>query len=97
MSPQEKATELILLKERFTLISEGVSRKSIKIVGSALLINNVKHGSVINSKYSRTNNQIPPQQSSPSITVLSSTDANEDNAQPTGNTETTESDTDSQS
>ena len=85
MSPQEKATESILLKERYSLISEGVSRKSIKIVGSSLFVNNVKHGSVIDLKYSCTNHRTSRQ---PSITILSSTGTDEDTTPPANNTAT---------
>ena len=64
-----------------SLISEEVSRKSIKIVGSLLFVNNIKCGSVIDSKYSCANHQISRQ---PSITILSSTytGADEDTTSP---------------
>ena len=49
LSPEDRRTESLLLKERRSLIASGVDRKVIKIRGSTLFVNNVKHGCVVNS------------------------------------------------
>ena len=46
MSPQERKNEYILLKERWSLIQSGVTRKDIKIRGHRLLVRNKLHGQV---------------------------------------------------
>ena len=52
MSPSERNTEQILLKQRWSLIqSEAADSQSIRIRGSRLLINGRVHGQVIDSHY----------------------------------------------
>ncbi len=52
MSKKQRQVENLLLKERYSLITErGVSRKDIKLKGNKLLVNNRVIGSVIESKY----------------------------------------------
>ena len=52
MSPAERATESILLKQRWSLIQSGSANgQSIRIKGSRLLINGRVHGQVIDSQY----------------------------------------------
>ena len=46
MSLQKRATEAILLNERWSLIQSGTNQKVIKIKGSRLYINNRLHGQV---------------------------------------------------
>lgn len=53
LTPQERQSESLLLKERRALINSGVDRKAIKIRGNALFVNLEKHGSVINSTLQR--------------------------------------------
>ena len=67
LSPAERATESILLKERWSLIQLGHSRKSIKINSQrgCIYLNNKMHGSVINSQFQCSI------QSSPSSTSVS--------------------------
>ena len=49
MSPKERNTESILLRERYIVINSGTSRSVIKIRRNALYINNTKYGSVTDS------------------------------------------------
>ena len=51
LSPQERQSKALLLKERWRLLQGGVDRKSIKISGSAIYVNNVKSGQVNNRQY----------------------------------------------
>ena len=46
LSPKERDIESKLLKERRSLISNGVDSKLIKLRGNLIYVNNVKHGSV---------------------------------------------------
>ena len=54
MSPQERAIESVLLKERWSLIKAGHNRKQIKLSNNRIFVNNQLHGEVINAvfKYS---------------------------------------------
>ena len=49
MSPTERRSESILLKERWCLIQSGVPCEVIKIRGSRLLVRNKLHGRVISA------------------------------------------------
>ena len=49
MSFKEKQIESILLRERRTLIDNGVDKKSIKLRGNAIYINGIKHGTACES------------------------------------------------
>lgn len=52
MSPTEKTTNAILLKQRWSLINSSVTNsQSIRIRGSRLLINGRVHGQVIDAQY----------------------------------------------
>ena len=46
MSPERRNIESKLLKERYKLIQQGISRKSIKIRNTQLYVNNQLHGQV---------------------------------------------------
>ena len=46
MSPTEKKSESMLLKERWSLIQSGVPRDAIKIHGSRLFVSNKLHGQI---------------------------------------------------
>ena len=56
MTCEERAVESIRLRECYTLASSGTNKSNIKIRGSSLYINKIKHGSVINSKYVPSSN-----------------------------------------
>ena len=49
MSPTERRSESILLKERWSLIQSGVPREVIQFRGSRLLVRNKLHGRVISA------------------------------------------------
>ena len=51
MSAEERRVESVLLKERRSLISNGTSRKLIKIRGNRLFVSNQLSGQVINEKF----------------------------------------------
>jgi hypothetical protein len=51
MTHQERTCHRILLKERWNLINSGVDKKTIKIKGSSLFVNNCKHGHISDSKF----------------------------------------------
>lgn len=48
MNPEERQTESLLLKERWSLIQRNISRKVIKIRGNKIFVNSMPHGEVIN-------------------------------------------------
>lgn len=49
LSPSQRVRDSVLLKERWSLITNGVPRASIKIRGSKLYVNQVLHGSLDSS------------------------------------------------
>ena len=51
MTKHERVVESVLLKERRSLINSGLARKSIRIRGNTLYVNNTKLGSVIDSNF----------------------------------------------
>ena len=51
LSPTERATESILLRERWLLFQNGHSRKSIKLNSQHGCVNNQLYGKVINSQF----------------------------------------------
>ena len=51
MSPTERATDSILLKQRWSLIQSGTDRQSLRIRGSRLYCNSRLYGQVIDSKF----------------------------------------------
>ena len=51
MSPAERHTELLLLKERWSLIQKGIDRKKIKIHYNQIYVQKILHGQVINSVF----------------------------------------------
>ena len=51
LSPEERATESLLLRERKALISAGEDRRNIRIYGNALFVNKRKYGIVVNSTF----------------------------------------------
>ena len=56
MTPEERNTESLLLKERWKLIQQGYSHKSIKI---HIYFNNQSHGIVTNSKFNQLSQLVP--------------------------------------
>ena len=68
LSPTERAIESILLKERWSLIQNGHSRKSIKLNSqrSCIYLNNQLYGKVINSQFQRSTQTIPTPQNTTS-------------------------------
>ena len=48
MSRSQRVRESVLLKERWALIKNGISRKHIKIRDDCLLMNNQLHGRAVN-------------------------------------------------
>ena len=51
LTPEQRSQEAALLKQRWRLIQSGTPKKSIKIRGNKLLLNNRVHGQVVNSEY----------------------------------------------
>lgn len=51
MSPTQRLRDSALLKERWSLITSGVPRSSIKIRRSSIYVNNVFHGSLDSNNY----------------------------------------------
>ena len=49
MTPEERLTESILLKERWALIQKETECRAIKICGNRIFVNNKLHGEVKNS------------------------------------------------
>ena len=68
LSPTERDIESILLKERWSLIQNGHSRKSIKLNSqcSCIYLNNQLYGKVINSQFQRSTQTIPTPQNTTS-------------------------------
>ena len=68
LSPTERAIESILLKERWSLIQNSHSRKSIKLNSqrSCIYLNNQLYGKVINSQFQRSTQTIPTPQNTTS-------------------------------
>ena len=62
MSPDEKAKETLLLKERWSLIQSGISKSDIKIKSSSIYVKGKKHGYVSNSAFIpvSTPHSVPP-------------------------------------
>jgi len=54
MSPQERATESTLLKERWSLIKGGLDRKQIKLSNNRIYVNNRLHGEVFNAVFTQS-------------------------------------------
>ena len=53
LSPRERAEESLLLKEQRALILSGTDHKAIKIRGSALFVNKIKYGVIIDLVFQR--------------------------------------------
>ena len=51
LPPEQRKVEAILLKERYHLIQSGTDKKSIRLRGNCLFVNNAKYGSVTQSKF----------------------------------------------
>ena len=51
MNPEERHTESLLLKEKWTLIQKEINRKLIKIRGNKIFVNNKLHGEVHNRNF----------------------------------------------
>ena len=51
MTPVERETEQVLLKERCHLIDSGIEHRFIRINGNSLYVNRKLHGSVQNSQF----------------------------------------------
>ena len=59
LSKEELSVESILLKERRKLIDSGTERKSIKIKGKTLHVNNSIYGSLQGSNFVLSTNEVP--------------------------------------
>ena len=53
LSPEERSTQSLLLKERKILIASGTEQKNIKLLGNALFVNKQKYGIVMGSVFHR--------------------------------------------
>lgn len=62
LTPDERKTESILLKERWALIQKETERKAIKIRGSRIFVNNKLHGEVKNSSLVLSQMQTSPEE-----------------------------------
>ena len=51
MSPDERAKETLLLKERWFLIQSGIDKSDIKIKSSSIYVKGKKHGYVSHSVF----------------------------------------------
>ena len=60
MSPEELATERLLLKERWSLIQSGVEKKDIKINKDSLYIKHQLHATVKDSQLVLLRETSPP-------------------------------------
>ena len=69
LSPKERLIELLLLKERRSLIESGVDHSGIKIRGNAIYVKKQKHASVINSVLHLANPQHPNHLAPPDDTI----------------------------
>ena len=58
LTPKERKVEQLLLMERRSLITSGKERKSIKLRGSSLYVDNRKYGEVKNNKFEACERQI---------------------------------------
>ena len=54
LSPDQRAKEKILLRERWSLIQSGVSRKSIKIRNECLYVNQVLFGKMVGNSFEQS-------------------------------------------
>jgi len=59
MTQEERLTESLLLKERWTLIQGGIERKAIRIRSNKIFVNNKLYGQIINSSLILTQSQQP--------------------------------------
>jgi len=57
MTREERLTESILLKERWSLIQSGLNRRAIKIRSNKIFVINKLHGQVVNSSFVPTQSQ----------------------------------------
>ena len=73
LSPNERQTESILLKERRNLITSGVPSKQIKLAKSSLYVSGQVHGRVINGSYVRSHTDTQPAPSQPQASTGTST------------------------
>jgi len=60
MSPEDRAVESTLLKERWSFIQSGHNRKQIKISKNHIYLNGILHGKVVNSTFQRIGNNPQP-------------------------------------
>ena len=59
LSPEERAREAVLLKERWSLLQQGYERKMIKIRNNSIFVNNQLFGQYKNSVFQRCTNNLP--------------------------------------
>ena len=59
MTPEERQVDLLLLKERWSLIQSGIDKSDIKLKSGSLFVKGKKHGYVHNSAYCSINS-CPP-------------------------------------
>ena len=62
MSKDEREAELILMKERWSLISNGTNRADIRIIGNSIFVNKRRYGSVVNHVFVHASSQQPASQ-----------------------------------
>lgn len=51
LNPQDRKVESLLLKERWSLIQNGVARSNIKIKGNCIFVDNKKHGLIRDDEF----------------------------------------------
>ena len=95
LSPRERTEESLLLKERRALILSGTDRKAIKIRGSALFVNKIKYGVVINSVFQRCHSSSDSTLSTSSQNTVAASTKETVAIQSIGNNASSASDTDS--
>ena len=58
LSADDKKIESLLLKERRSFIVSGVERKNIRISGSTIYVNKLKHGIVLDGVFQKSSDVI---------------------------------------
>ena len=71
LSPEERKRESLLLKERWELINNGISKTTIKIRGNNLYVSSKKYGSVRNCEFHLSPVNTPEENSERSTVDLS--------------------------
>ena len=94
LTQQERANEIILLRERRSLINSGITKHNIKIRGNSIYVNNRRHGSATASGFTPCNYPTPAATNTQSISDLSTAQNvnsnTESNSQSTSDLSTTQ-------